>query len=218
VQDTNPVQRRPSGRARVAWGAAAIACLGLAIAPGHGAGADSLQLAPERTRIRFELGSTLHRIEGTARLLQGEVHFDEATGRATGRIAVDARSAETGNRTRDRKMHAEVLESERYAEIAFVPEALELVRHSEDRGDAVLVGRLRIHGSEHALRIPAQIERQGGEIRIAASFRIPYVAWGMRDVSNLLLRVDPDVEVHVEAFGRLRAEAAAPAEPGSAPP
>ena len=197
------------------WSAAALASLCLAAA--HGAGADSLQLSPERTQIRFDFDSTLHRVEGSARLLQGEVSFDERSGRAGGRIAIDARSAETGNGLRDRKMHQEVLESERYAEIVFVPEHVEVVRHSADRGDVVLAGRLQMHGSEHALRIPARIERQGEEIRIVASFRIPYVVWGLRDVSNLLLSVDPEVDVHVEATGRLRAEAAA-AEPAPALP
>jgi polyisoprenoid-binding protein YceI len=110
-------------------------------------------------------------------------------------------------------MHEELLESERYAEIVFVPEALELVRHSDERGDAVLAGRLRIHGGEHPLRIPAHLERRGDEIQITAAFRIPYVAWGMRDMSNLILRVAPEVEVHVEAVGRFRAEAAPSTEP-----
>lgn len=211
----DPLHRKHSRHELGAWGTAALAGLCLALA--HGAAADSFQLAPERTRIRFELDSTLHRIEGSARLLRGEVSFDEPSGRASGRIAIDARSAETGNALRDRKMHEEVLESERHAEIVFVPEAFELVRHADDRGDAVLAGRLQIHGSEHALRIPARIERHGDEIRIVASFRIPYVAWGMRDVSNLILHVDPEVEVQVEATGRLRAEAAAAAPAPAVP-
>ncbi len=202
------MHRKHSGRERGAWGTAAIASLCLAIAPPEGAAADSIQLAPERTRIRFECDSTLHRIEGSLRLLHGEVHFDERTGLAEGRIAIDARSVETGNSLRDREMHEKVLESERYGEIVFVPEALELVRLSDDRGDAVLAGRLLIHGGEHPLRIPAHVERKGEEIQIAASFRIPYVAWGMRDLSNLILRVAPEVDVHVEAVGRVRAEGA----------
>jgi polyisoprenoid-binding protein YceI len=197
--------KQPGSAARRRIGTALAALLALA-SSGTRAAASTLELLPEQTQIHFELAATLHTVEGTLRLLRGEVEFDEA-GRASGRIAIDARSADTGNDRRDKQMHAEVLESPRYPEIVFVPEALELVRRSEDRGEAVLVGRLQIHGGEHALRIPAQLERRGDRIEIDARFEIPYVAWGMRDMGNALLHVAPEVAVHVKAVGRLHTEA-----------
>lgn len=163
-----------------------------------------LELVPAQTRIGFTLDATLHQVEGTAHLLEGALRFDEAAGSAEGRIAIDARSLETGNRLRDRSLHADVLESERYPEIVFAARSFTLARSGPQRGEVVLAGSLRIHGGEHPLEIPAQIERDGDAVRIAAAFRIPYVAWGLRDVSNLLLRVAQDVEVRVEATARLR--------------
>jgi polyisoprenoid-binding protein YceI len=185
----------------------AVAALLAALAQPATGRADSgaLSFTPGDTRIEFTLGATLHTVEGTARLAQGEVRFDDASGQASGSLVIDARSAQTGNASRDRKMHGEVLESDRYPEIVFTPSRLELVRSGPDRGDAVLEGRLLLHGGEHPLRIPARIERDGGSVHLTGSFRVPYVAWGLKDVSNFIMRVDPEVEVRIDARARLSA-------------
>ena len=168
-----------------------------------------LALVPEETQIRFELGATLHSVEGTLRLARGAaLHFDTASGRADGSIAIDARSADTGIARRDRTLHAEVLESERYPEITFTAERIELTRSAPERGDVVLLGRVKLHGDEHPLSIPAHLERIDDDIRITATFKVPYVAWGLRDVSNWMLRVDGEVVVHVDASASYRPDAA----------
>jgi polyisoprenoid-binding protein YceI len=137
--------------------------------------------------------------------VRGELQFDRAGGAASGSIVLDARSAQTGNGRRDRTMHAEVLESQKYPEIEFRAERLELTRQAADRAEAMLHGHVRIHGDEHALAIPAHIERETDDgIRVRAEFPVPYVAWGMRDVSNFVLRVDPQVTVRVDATATLR--------------
>ena len=162
-----------------------------------------LTLTPADTEIRFALGSTLHRVEGRARLASGTLRFDPEGGPASGRIVIDATSAETGNRLRDGQMHGQVLESERYPTIELVPASLEVDAEPSGDAEVVLVGTLRIHGSEHPLRVPARVERRGDALRIVGSFVIPYVAWGLRDVSNFLLSVDPEVEVSFEARATL---------------
>jgi polyisoprenoid-binding protein YceI len=174
---------------------------------------------PDQTQIHFELGATLHSVEGTLRLVRGDLHFDTASGRADGSIAIDARSAETGNARRDRTLHAEVLESERYPEIVFTAERIELTRSAPERGDVVLSGRVKLHGDEHPLSIPAHLERVDDDIRVTATFKIPYVAWGLRNVSNWVLHVDDEVVVHVDATASYRPDAStggASADPPSA--
>jgi polyisoprenoid-binding protein YceI len=169
---------------------------------------ETLVFSPERTRVEFTLGATLHEVHGTLKLLRGELRFDESSQQASGSLVLDARSAQTGNSRRDRDMHAEVLESEKYPEIVFEAERLELTRQAADRGEAVLHGRMRIHGDEHGLAIPAHIERGDDDaIRVRAEFRVPYVAWGMRDVSNFVLHVEPEVAVRVDATAQLQAAA-----------
>jgi len=176
-----------------------------------------LALALEKTQIRFELGATLHSVEGTLRLARGTaLHFDTASGRADGSIAIDARSADTGMARRDRTLHAEVLESERYPEIVFTAERVELTRSAPERGEVVLVGQVQLHGEVHPLRIPAHLERMDDTIHVTSTFRVPYVAWGLRDVSNWLLHVDDEVVVHVDASASYRPDAST-GDAGAAP-
>ena len=178
-----------------------------------------LELVPETTQIHFELGATLHSVEGTLRLVRGDLRFDTTSGRAEGSIAIDARSAETGNARRDRTLHAEVLESERYPEIVFTADRIELTRSALERGEVVLSGRVKLHGDEHPLSIPAHLERVDDDIRVTSTFKVPYVAWGLRNVSNFVLRVDDEVVVHVDATATYRPDAStggASADPPSA--
>jgi polyisoprenoid-binding protein YceI len=191
-------------RLRRARALAAVGLAWLAASAAH-AGSGVLVFAPESTHVEFTLGATMHEVQGTLKLVRGELQFDPAGGAASGSIVLDARSAQTGNGRRDRTMHAEVLESEKYPEIEFRAERLELTRQAADRGEAVLHGHVRIHGGEHALAIPAHLEREADDgIRVRAEFAVPYVAWGMRDVSNFVLRVDPHVTVRVDATATLR--------------
>jgi polyisoprenoid-binding protein YceI len=163
----------------------------------------TLALDPARCEVRFTLGATLHSVHGELELVRGELVFDPDGGPASGEIVVNARSARTGIDARDRDMHAKVLESERFPEIVLRPERLEIVRGDATSADVRLHGRLEIHGGEHAVVIPARVTAQGEDrLLVEASFGVPYVAWGLRDVSTFVLRVAQHVEVDVRAIGR----------------
>jgi RND superfamily putative drug exporter len=186
---------------RTAWLGVLLACALAAFV--RSARADELVLDPATTTIRFTLGATLHTVHGSARLERGSISFDPAGGVAGGEVRIDARSLETGVGARDKNLHGDVLESERFPAIVLRPGRLALASRSEDHARVKLDGTLEIHGGRHALSIGAELSRKGDEIAIEADFTVPYVAWGMRDPSNLLLSVDKEVQVHVSALGRL---------------
>ena len=64
-------------------------------------------------------------------------------------------------------------------------------------------GRLDIHGSPHPIEVPAEVTARDGRIAARLAFTVPYVAWGMKDPSKLLLSVAKEVRVTVEAEGTL---------------
>jgi polyisoprenoid-binding protein YceI len=190
---------------RTTW----LACALLVWLPCAAARGAELALSPERTAITFELDSTLHRVHGTARLLPSTLRFEPAGGAVSGSISIDATSLDTGNRLRDGQMHGKMLESERYPHIEFVPDALVVEERAASRARIALDGRLRIHGGEFPLTVPAEVSAEGDGLRVVGSFRIPYVDWGMRDMSNFLLSVDREVLVHFEAVAEVAPPVAA---------
>jgi polyisoprenoid-binding protein YceI len=164
----------------------------------------TLSLDPGRSRVEFTLGATLHTVHGELDLVRGELRFGPDGGAASGEVVVDARSARTGIDARDRQMHEAVLESQRFPEIVLRAEQLEVLRRDATSADVRLHGTLEIHGAAHAVAIPATVRAEAGDrVVVEARFRVPYVEWGLRDVSNLVLRVAKDVEVSVRAEGRL---------------
>jgi polyisoprenoid-binding protein YceI len=164
---------------------------------------DVLRIDPARSAVRFRLAATLHTVHGEGRVVSGELRFEPAGGPARGAVVVDARSFVTGIAARDRNMHEQVLESQRFPEIRFEAERLELRSRSEDAAEVTLHGRFEIHGARHPLAVPARVAREGDALRIDAAFAVPYVRWGLRDVSTFVLRVAPEVEVQLALRGVL---------------
>jgi polyisoprenoid-binding protein YceI len=164
---------------------------------------------PSRASITFSLGATLHTVHGTFKLKSGRVVFDPATGKAEGAIVVDAMSGDTGNESRDKNMHGEVLESAKFPEIVFIPSAVQgdakQILSATGRMQAQLIGRMRIHGSEHPLAVTVTVDRSRSEPTVTARFTVPYVDWGLKNPSTAFLRVKSDVDVQVESPLRIAA-------------
>jgi polyisoprenoid-binding protein YceI len=160
-----------------------------------------LQLDPARSGADISLGATLHSVHGSFSLKRGEVHFNPATGSASGEIVFDATSGETGNSSRDHKMHTEVIQSQRYPEIVFRPDLAE--GPFSFSGDSTLQvhGIFAIHGVEHEVTFPVQVSVAGGTWTAKASFQVPYVKWGMKKPSAPFLRVAETVQVQFHAAG-----------------
>lgn len=176
-----------------------LVCLTVPAAPAHAA---TVTLDPAASSIEFELGATLHTVEGSFDLTEGRVTVDPASGEASGRIVVDATSGDTGKEKRDRDMHEKVLESDRHPTIVFHPARVEGEVPTSGGGAVTLHGSLDIHGSRHPLAVPLDVTVDGDRVTATGSFTVPYVEWGMEDPSTFILRVDKEVEVTIEAVGR----------------
>jgi len=190
--------------------------LGAALAP-EARAEGILRIDPARSAVRFTLAATLHTVRGEGRVVAGELRFDPQGGPASGAVIADARSFATGIAARDRNMHEQVLESARFPEIRFEAERIELRGRTADEAEVTLHGLFEIHGGRHALAVPARVVREGDGVRIDAALQIPYVAWGLRDVSTLVLRVAKQVDVQLELRGVLELPAAAGPESRAAP-
>jgi polyisoprenoid-binding protein YceI len=162
-------------------------------------------LDPAQTEIRWRLSGGLHDTHGTFKLKSGEFFFNPSTGVAEGEILVDATSGESGNADRDKRMHSEVLESNRYPAIFFHPTQLKgSFKSAEGTQELVGQGTFNIHGEDHPLDLPLKVQVAGSLVTATTQFTVPYVAWGMKNPSKFMLRVGKQVEIDVAARGTLQ--------------
>ncbi len=74
-----------------------------------------LGIDPVQSKVHWTLESTVHTVHGSFAFKKGNLQLNTSTGKTSGEIVVDAASGNSGNDSRDKKMHKEVLESARYA-------------------------------------------------------------------------------------------------------
>ena len=159
----------------------------------------SFAIDPAQTKVEFALGSLLHTVHGDFHLKRGTLTFDPQTGKASGEIVVDAASGESGSPARDKRMHAAILEIAKYPEIAFRPDRVDGKVASEGKSQVQLHGVFAIHGVEHEILLPVTVDAGGGQYNVIGIFEVPYVKWGMKNPSTLMLRVDDKVEIVIHS-------------------
>lgn len=163
----------------------------------------AVALDPAKTQILWTLGDVLHTVRGTFQLREGRVRFDPATGAISGNIVVDAGSGDSGNGTRDKRMKRDILETQRYPEVRFAATNVNGRIAASGPSSVQVKGIFTIHGQPHEITIPINVNVSGSEVSAAGKFAVPYVAWGMKNPSTFVLRVNETVDVEVHAAGHI---------------
>jgi polyisoprenoid-binding protein YceI len=148
--------------------------------------------------------SALHTVHGTFQIQQGDITFNPATGQANGSIIVDALSGKSGNSIRDRRMANDELKAPDYKTIAFAP--ARFTGTFNPAGDSTLQvhGIFTLLGTPHEIDVPMQVQVNGDKIHAVGSFTVPYVQWGLKDPSSLMIHVNKEVHVDLDLSGTLR--------------
>jgi polyisoprenoid-binding protein YceI len=188
-------------RTRRCLSTAVLLCCGVVTA--HSLHGETVVFDPARTTINFTLGDVLHTVHGTFKLKSGVIHFDPKTGKASGSVVVDARSGESGSGVRDRRMHKNILESDRYPEIVFTPDHLTGNTAANGTAQIQMHGLFRIHGVDHEMTLEFRVETEAPQVTASARFSVPYVKWGMKNPSTFILKVKDTVDIDVRATGQL---------------
>jgi len=162
-----------------------------------------LTLDPAQSNLHWQVDSTLHMVHGTFALKSGTVRLNAETGDASGEITVSAPSGESGNSSRDKRMHKEVLETAKYPDVVFHPRHFEGKVKGSGISDGKLSGVLSIHGADHDVTALVHAELKGGQWTGTSTFEVPYVKWGIKDPSNFVLKVKPVVTVELEMSGHV---------------
>jgi polyisoprenoid-binding protein YceI len=162
-----------------------------------------LTLDPAHSEVHFTLGGNLHATHGTFTLQSGEIAFDPANGSASGAIAVDALSGQSGDSARDHRMTDEILHAPDFKAVTFAP--TRFTGTFNPTGDSVLNvhGTFTLLGKPHEIDVPMKITAGGGQLHATGSFTVPYVQWGLKDPSNFVFRVEKLVQIDLALTGAL---------------
>jgi polyisoprenoid-binding protein YceI len=163
----------------------------------------TLQLDPEHTTIRFTLSDVLHTVNGSFKLKSGTIHFNPATGAASGSVVVDVTSGDSGSKARDHKMHKEILESAKYPEATFTPTKVSGPVPFADHETYEVSGIFNLHGTDHPVTLTFPIALNGTTVNTHTRLLVPYVAWGLKNPSTFILRVSDKLDLDIDATGQL---------------
>ena len=161
----------------------------------------ALRVDPAQTTVEFVLPTTLHTVHGSFHLKRGGLRFDPS-GTGTGELVVDAASGESGSEGRDKRMHSSVLQSVTFPEIVFRPDRVIGKVAAQGKSEVELHGMFSIHGTEHELTVPLQVEAANGQYTATGTFKVPYIKWGLKNPSTLFLRVNDTVEITIHTVAR----------------
>src|SRR5579863_3335049 len=163
----------------------------------------TLELDPANTKIEFTLSDVLHTVHGTFALKSGLIHFNPANGSASGLVVVDVKSGQSGNNSRDRKMHKDILQSEQYPDATFTPTKMSGPFSPQGSSQIQVDGTFRIHGSDHPITLVVPLQISGSTAQFKTQMVLPYVKWGMKNPSTFVLRVGDKVDLDIAASGHL---------------
>jgi polyisoprenoid-binding protein YceI len=160
----------------------------------------ALTVDAAQSKVNYTLATTIHTVHGTFTLKHGSIRI-EPDGKASGEIVADATSGQSGDSSRDKKMHKDVLESAKYTEVVFRPDRVEGNFPASGQVSAQMHGKFALHGSEHEVSVPVKGEINGDLWHGTGTFKIPYVEWGLKSPSNFILKAEPIVEVELDLTG-----------------
>jgi polyisoprenoid-binding protein YceI len=163
-----------------------------------------LSLDPAQSNVHWTLGSSLHTVHGTFTFKRGNLQIEPANGKVSGEIVADATSGNSGNGSRDKKMHKDVLESARFSEVIFRPNNFTGKLTLQGESTVEVHGIFVLHGSEHELTVPVKVTLDGDHWTASASFSVPFIDWGLKNPSTWLLKVEHVVRVELGLKGTLQ--------------
>jgi len=159
-----------------------------------------LTLDPAQSTVKWKLGALLHTVNGTFALKRGAISFDSSKGeRAEGDVVLDLTSGQSGDAARDSHMKNDVLQTQEYPSAIFTADGVtgNLVGNGTSQLD--VHGILLIHGGRHEMTLHVEVVDKGGQLTAHTQFVVPYVAWGMKDPSTFILRVNNHVDLDITA-------------------
>jgi polyisoprenoid-binding protein YceI len=160
-------------------------------------------ILPSRSAVRFDAQATGHTVHGITHQVSGSVLFDpdDLSRKAEVRLKVEAATLETGNKSRDKKMRADHLETDRNPLISFQSSkvvAIAPTLRAEETQEMEITGRLALHGTEKVITFPVKAVRRGEELVVTGETSLRMTDYGIPIPGFLFMKVKDEVKVMFE--------------------
>ena len=181
----------------------AVLALGIMVPAAALAQHQTFAVNPDASEVRMTLNTTHEVVNGTFHIQSGSIAFDRGNPDMSGSVVVLTGSGKTGNDSRDKKMHKDILKVDQYTTVSFSPKTY--TGKIAPSGDSTIQvsGIFALLGNPHDLTIPMQIHIDGSKATARAQFVVPYVRWGLKNPSFMFWKAADDVSVDLSLDGQL---------------
>ena len=158
---------------------------------------------PDSSNVTFALTGTGHEVHGTFHVSKGTIEFDRSSPTMSGSVVVSAASGDSSDKSRDKKMHSDVLDVSHYADVTFEPKSYQGTIAPTSDSSIQVSGVFTLHGTPHDITVPMQVHIESANVTAKGSFIVPYVQWGLKDPSVMILKVAKEVHIDLDLRGKL---------------
>ena len=162
---------------------------------------ETFTVDPQTSQVDFGLNGTGHHVEGTFHVQDGVITFDPSAQTISGSVVVAAGSGNSGDTSRDKKMNADVLNSNNYSDITFQPKSYTGKLATSGDSTIQVSGVFTLHGSTHDITVPMEVHIAGSSLEAKGQFQVPYVQWGLKNPSIFILKVAKVVDINLDLKG-----------------
>jgi len=166
-----------------------------------GAWGQHFKVDPAASEVHFTLGASDGPVNGTFHVTSGEFSLDPASGAMTGTVSVDAGSGDSGKQSRDKKMTKDQMKAQTYPAVTFAPAKFSGPVKDSGESTGQVDGTFTLIGQGHPISVPMNVHVEGGSFTATGEFTVPFVSWGMKDPSFLMMKVEKQVKVQLKLAG-----------------
>lgn len=161
---------------------------------------------PAHSTVHFALGDTLHHFGGVFRIASANIAFDPASRQMSGEIVVDAATGDSGSHARDKRMKNDELQAQVFPSITFEPKTFSGDLSLSGSSQIQVSGLFTLVGQPHPITVPMTIRIDGNRCTATGQFDVPYITWGLKDPSMLMVKMQKQVHIDLLLTGQITHE------------
>ncbi len=167
----------------------------------------TFHIEPRESLVQFLFDGSKPHVEGTFRVADTDILFNKAGPKMGGSLIVKAGSERSGDRARDKAIHAQVLAADQFQDIVFEPKSFTgKIDVSDGKSMIRVTGTLTVRGVAHPVTVPVEFSSNGNRATVRVHLAVPYMQWGLKSLAGLNIQTGPEVQIDVTLVGYLTPE------------